>query len=159
MHHYFSLGYIFLFEENVLFINSELNMLDCSICLDPMTNQRDTHIAPCGHKHHRKCIGILNVSNVHTSGLVTCPLCRKELFPCAPVPPTVNTVQFYTIQKEAPSNAVPRRCDQKVIPTPDNHRHFLQVRCNSVSLVDSGDGVDKEVHQHMVIRRTLTNRH
>ena len=49
----------------------------CSICLDNITPQNETHQTKCGHIFHKDCFN--NFDNMYKKTTLKCPLCNEVL--------------------------------------------------------------------------------
>ncbi|CAE8639228.1 unnamed protein product [Polarella glacialis] len=58
-----------------------LDELMCSICLDGIAPTQPARKLSCGHAYHASCISCWwNCNQQSSSGKITCPSCRKDLF-------------------------------------------------------------------------------
>jgi hypothetical protein len=109
--------------------NTSTTVHDCSICLEPLTN--DVRIAlPCGHRYHDDCI---RRSLTSTGG--RCPRCRSVVTNIPYVPEgranrTFGNVPLSQQQPQAPPQAPPSILD------PTQRRQYILQRLREIEMLE-----------------------
>jgi len=106
-------------------------MTSCTICLDPIIEEKNYLVTDCKHVFHFSCI-IKNIDcNFYSKGL-NCPICRTSLLPDRVLPttiiPRVHMVNLPVPRLQAPRLVVTRSPVPVVIRPMQNIHRFQNMR-------------------------------